>query len=633
MPRVISVTFSKSAVMRLLVNIGLFFGAAAAIPAFSQIPGILRWKFTPAALGTWSGASVGPDGTVYVCLCERTGGGAVYALDGASGSVKWQFRSSCFSSTPAVGDNGIVYVGGGDNQVRALNAADGTVLWSYSGATSAFEASPALGSGGAVFIGCNDKKLYAFEGVSGTKRWTFTTGGQIHEAPAIAINGTVYTGSADGKLYALDSLTGSNKWTFATAGSIVCSPAIGADGTVYFGSSDHKVYAVNGATGKEIWEYLTAAAVDWSPALADDMVVIGSNDGTMYSLEADTGEVCWSLPLLTPYSRLHPTFGTDGNLYFGGPGWFTALDHITKIPAWLYTTPTTNNLTGVIGADGTVYFGSDGGSFYAVWSTSLGGFGQSPWPAAGQNVRHNGLAPTRPKILNQPGNQVIRLGGAATLTAIAVGRPPLTLQWMFNGVQISGATNIALILTNLQATQLGDYTLAITNSFGSATSAPATLSLDLAPTITLQPLNQIVPLGGSAHFSVAATGALPLAYQWQVNTTNLAGATQPDLLLTNVGPQNAGVYRALVTNDTATATSSGAALLVVMPAALALQPGGLMSLTGTIGGTYRLESTHLLGNPNWVALTNLTMLTNPVSFSAGSLTNFQETFYRAIIAQ
>src|SRR5262249_46179943 len=150
----------------------------------------------------------------------------------------------------------------------------------------------------------------------------------------------------------------------------------------------------------------------------------------------DTGETCWSLPFGSPFSRVHPTFGTDGNLYFGGPGWVVGINNITKDPAWLFNTPTTNNLTASIGADGTTYFTSDNGSLYAIWSTSLGGLGISPWPAPGQNVRRTGLAPTGPRILNQPASQSVVLGGAATLTAIVAGTPPLTFQWMLNGKSV-----------------------------------------------------------------------------------------------------------------------------------------------------------------------------------------------------
>jgi hypothetical protein len=208
-------------------------------------------------------------------------------------------------------------------------------------------------------------------------------------------------------------------------------------------------------------------------------------------------------------------------------------------------------LSGNIGADGTVYFGSDNGPFYAVWGTSLGGFGESPWPASGQNVRRTGLAPSQPRILNQPNSQAVELGGTATLTAIAAGRPPLDFQWMLNGTPIRGATNTALVLTNLQAPKLGDYTLMITNSFGVVTSAPATLGLTLP----------------------------------------------------------------------------------AMPAALAIAADGQVRITGTMGGTYRLEATHDLGNLPWVMLTNLTLLSNPTLFSPGTLTNAGTTFYRAITTQ
>lgn len=607
--------------------------AGIALATSSQTPGTQRWRFNPEGLGAWSGASVGPDGTVYVSLCERTGSGVVYALDGVAGSIKWQFRSTCFSSTPAVGANGTVYVGGGDHQVHAFGAGDGSVRWSYSAGGYAFSASPAIGADGTIYIGCDDKNLYALDGTSGGKRWTYTTGGPIHEAPAIGIDGTVYTSSTDGTLYALDGATGTKKWVFATGGPIICSPAIGSDGTVYFGSGNQKVYAVNGATGKERWEYLTQAAVDWSPALADDMVVIGSNDGVMYSLEADTGQSCWSLDFLSPLSRSHPSFGTDGNLYFGVPGWMVALDHITKNPGWLFTTQASNNLSSVIAADGTVYFGCDDGPFYAVWSSSLGGFGDSPWPASGQNVRHTGQAPTSPRFFNQPASQVVKLRGSATLTAIVVGAPPLSFQWMLNSTRLANATNVALILTNLQAAMLGDYTLVVTNYFGSTTSEPATLSLSLPPTITLQPQDQTALAGGSVKFSVAAAGTTPLSYQWQLNGTNLIGATQPDLSLTNVGPVNAGVYKSVVSNIVGSASSSNATLVVHLPAALAIRSDGQLSVTGSVGGMYRVEFTHDLGNASWLLLTNFTLISNPMLFSPGRLTTPGETFYRVLTTQ
>ena len=49
--------------------------------------------------------------------------------------------------------------------------------------------------------------------------------------------------------------------------------------------------------------------------------------------------------------------------------------------------------------------------------------------------------------------------------------------------------------------------------------------LALPPTITQQPVNQSVSMGGAATFTVAATGSLPLSYYWQRNGAYIAGAT------------------------------------------------------------------------------------------------------------
>src|SRR5207247_139282 len=47
----------------------------------------------------------------------------------------------------------------------------------------------------------------------------------------------------------------------------------------------------------------------------------------------------------------------------------------------------------------------------------------------------------------------------------------------------------------------------------------------LAPTITVQPVNQTVNVGQSATFSITATGTAPLSYKWQKNGEPIAGAT------------------------------------------------------------------------------------------------------------
>jgi hypothetical protein len=69
-----------------------------------------------------------------------------------------------------------------------------------------------------------------------------------------------------------------------------------------------------------------------------------------------------------------------------------------------------------------------------------------------------------------------------------------------------------------------------------------------APQISIQPTDQSIVLGGSASFSVGAAGSPPLAYQWQFDGANLAGATNATLVLNPVAAANAGRYDVIVTN-------------------------------------------------------------------------------------
>lgn len=85
-----------------------------------------------------------------------------------------------------------------------------------------------------------------------------------------------------------------------------------------------------------------------------------------------------------------------------------------------------------------------------------------------------------PEITTQPQSQVINLGSNTTFSVVASGTAPLKYQWRFFGTNLSGATNSSFIRTNTQLNHAGDYTVVVTNSTGSVTSAVATLSVGFA---------------------------------------------------------------------------------------------------------------------------------------------------------
>ncbi len=96
------------------------------------------------------------------------------------------------------------------------------------------------------------------------------------------------------------------------------------------------------------------------------------------------------------------------------------------------------------------------------------------------------------------------------------------------------------------------------NSSGT-TNPPAT---NAAPTIITPPQNQTVSVGGTAVFSVAASGSAPLRYQWFFTNAASPGATNSSLTLTGVTTNHAGNYFVRVTNDFGAVTSSVVALTV-----------------------------------------------------------------------
>jgi sugar lactone lactonase YvrE len=85
------------------------------------------------------------------------------------------------------------------------------------------------------------------------------------------------------------------------------------------------------------------------------------------------------------------------------------------------------------------------------------------------------------------------------------------------------------------------------------------------PVITVQPASRTNNPGTTATLSVTATGSAPLSYQWSLNGTILAGATDSSLTLANVQITDAGSYSIVVTNAFGSVTSSNALLTVNLP--------------------------------------------------------------------
>ncbi len=183
----------------------------------------------------------------------------------------------------------------------------------------------------------------------------------------------------------------------------------------------------------------------------------------------------------------------------------------------------------------------------------------------GGNPGGGGALP--PAITQHPASQATTVGRPATFTVAATGAT--AYQWQAGTTDIPGATAATYTLASASAGQNGTaYRAVVSNIAGSATSNPATLTVNPAPAFTQQPANLTVTAPGPATFTVAASGGTaPLAFQWGRNGVAIPGATALTYTLTPTSPADNGAAFAVSLVDAAGATAaSAAAVLQVLPA-------------------------------------------------------------------
>ena len=208
---------------------------------------------------------------------------------------------------------------------------------------------------------------------------------------------------------------------------------------------------------------------------------------------------------------------------------------------------------------------------------------KTPTPGSATPPQAPGLA----SIIEQPRDVGARTGDSATLKVVACYYNWLTYQWRRQGVDIPGATNATLTLTNLQAGDSAYYTVAVSNENGVILSRSAWLGVQAPPQISQQPQSQTVLDFTEVTFNVGVEGVPPFQYQWRFNGSPIAGGTNAQLRLASVQVSQAGQYSVVVSNSAGTVTSAVATLIVNVPARVLNFPG---ELTGTNGYAWQWQA-------------------------------------------
>lgn len=383
--------------------------------------------------------------------------------------------------------------------------------------------------------------------------------------------GTVFRASTDGTLVSLAS------FSYADGAYPYAGLALGDQGSYYGsatggGTSLGTVFraSTNGSL-VSLYSFPTAAVgngpnglvYDGSGSFYGTTQSGGTNGGSGTAFKISTNGVITTLHSFggwdggAPYANLlrGPDGALYGSTYYGGTHGVGTIYQITTNGQ--LTTLISFNISNGAYPFGDLALGPDG-NFYGT--TVEGGAYDS-----GTMFRLSLV----PAILVQPQSQAANRG-AAVAFSVGTSAPSLvTYQWLKNGTNlldganVFGSTTSMFTITNVSDTDAGDYSVIVSNAFGSVSSSNATLTVIDPPLITAQPRSVLVLAGTNVAFDVSVIPAAGVSFQWQFNGSNVRDATNEVYSISSVGTNDAGTYAVLASNEAGPTISSNATLGVV----------------------------------------------------------------------
>jgi uncharacterized delta-60 repeat protein len=231
---------------------------------------------------------------------------------------------------------------------------------------------------------------------------------------------------------------------------------------------------------------------------------------------------------------------------------------------------------------------ADGKIFVGGYFTMLGG---QPRNYIGRLVVYD--PPGIPAPLQ---SQTAEDGCDVNLAARVTGYPPPTYQWFVNGNAIAGCTNSVLSLSGVQASNIGAYTLVVSNAAGAITSAP--IMLNVIPIVERRPVPGVEvtgEVGSSLH--VEYTDALGSPANWETMATMTLSNTSQFYFDVSEPLPPERFYRAWQTGTPSVLPSLN--LPYMVPA---------ITLAGNVGDSLRLDYINAIGPTNaWVTLDTVTL--------------------------
>ncbi|OFZ79752.1 MAG: hypothetical protein A2583_06915 [Bdellovibrionales bacterium RIFOXYD1_FULL_53_11] len=318
--------------------------------------------------------------------------------------VKWSFTTGGeVRTTPVIAADGTIYFGSLDGKFYALNP-DGTQKWFYQAGEQIWS-SAAIGTDGTVYFGSHDHKLYALN-PDGTQKWSFTVNQPILSAVNIAGDGTIYFirdvyGNDPAVLFAVHP-DGTEKWRYTLVTDLsmrnMASLSVGQNGTIYVGGECGHLLAIN-PDGTLKWDYIVGdnpgghPYITISPAVDPDGTVYfwpgAANNTRVHAINSDS-TLKWRSENMNMSGLMTFSFGDDRSVYISDGGGIIILSPLNGQQGGFIPDGNLQASPLISGPDQTVYFGNVAGTFYAArhdysikWSLPVSDSGLYSSPSMG----------------------------------------------------------------------------------------------------------------------------------------------------------------------------------------------------------------------------------------------------------
>lgn len=229
--------------------------------------------------------------------------GNVYCLNGKNGKLIWKFATGAAVLGSPLIDSNVVYIGGSDHHIRAIDLNSGRQLWAFDGLKGPVVSKPLLYED-KLILGAWDTYLYALDKKTGSLIWKWTNGSAVRNlSPAsctpVAHNGVVYIVAPDRYLTAIDANSGSTLWR-TNQSTVRESIGLSANGELIFAKTMNDT-VVAFRTGRELqpaaWKLNAGYGYDHVPSMLverDGEVFFGTRSGVVYCVDSRTPKVLWS---------------------------------------------------------------------------------------------------------------------------------------------------------------------------------------------------------------------------------------------------------------------------------------------------------------------------------------------------